>query len=70
MFSISLSRILEGVQSSEIGLYEVGSVGGLLGLRIGMIFAIFQMLGMLLVWTDRLNMSVRALMPCGPKCFR
>ena len=46
------------------------SVGGLLGFRIGIIFAVFQMLGMELVWTDRLNMSVRALIPCGPRCFR
>ena len=44
----NLSSILEGVQSKEIGLYEVGSVGGLLGFRIGMILACFQVLGILL----------------------
>ena len=45
---ISLSSILTGVQRSEIGLYEAGSVGGLFGLRIGIILAVFQVLGMML----------------------
>ncbi len=44
----SLSSIFEGLQSNEIGLYEAGSVGGLLGFRIGIILDCFQMLGMLL----------------------
>ena len=44
----NLSSILEGVLSSEIGLYEVSSVGGLLGFRIGIILASFQVLGILL----------------------
>ena len=42
----SLSSILEGVESSAIGLYEAGSVGDLLGFRMGMILASFQELGM------------------------
>ena len=44
----NLSSIFEGVQSKLIGLYEVGSVGGLFGFRIGMILASFQVLGILL----------------------
>ena len=44
----SLSSILDGVQSREIGLYEDGSVGDLFGLRTGIILANFQMLGIVL----------------------
>ena len=66
----SLSSILDGVQSREIGLYEAGSVGVLLGFRIGIILASFHMLGMLLFVIEKLKMSVRVLMACGPKCFR
>ena len=50
LFRTSLSSILDGVQRSEMGLYEAGSVGGLLGLRIGTILAVFHMCGMLLCW--------------------
>jgi len=45
-------------------------VGGLLGFRIGMILASFHMLGIVFCVIDRLKMSVRALMACGPKCLR
>ena len=45
---ISLSSILTGLGRRDIGLYEAGSVGVLLGLSIGMIFAVFQRLGILL----------------------
>ena len=31
-----------------MGLYEAGSVGDLFGLSMGMIFAVFQVLGMML----------------------
>ena len=41
VFRTSLSSILEGVHSKEIGLYEAGSVGGLFGFRMGMILAVF-----------------------------
>ena len=57
------------MQRSDIGLYEADSVGGLLGFSMGIILASFQMLGILLVVSERLNMSVRALMACGPRCF-
>ena len=36
------SRILDGLQRSEMGRYEVASVGGLFGFRIGMILAVFH----------------------------
>ena len=42
LYRTSLSSIFEGVQSREIGLYEAGSVGGLLGFRIGTILAILR----------------------------
>ena len=48
----SLSSIFAGVQSSVIGLYEVGSVGGLSGFRIGIILASFQVLGILLLMSE------------------
>ena len=48
LFRTNLSSIFEGVDKSEIGLYEVSSVGGLLGFKIGMILASFQVLGILL----------------------
>ena len=48
---------------------EVGSLGGLLGLRIGMIFPTFQMLGILFLFSEWLKMLMRALIACGPKCF-
>ena len=66
----SLSSILEGLLSSEIGLYEVRSVGGLCGLSRGVILASFHMLGMQLFVMEWLNICVRALMACEPKCFR
>ena len=70
LFRTNLSSILEGVESKEIGLYEVSSVGGLLGFRIGIILASFQVLGILLFCSEKLKMSVKALMASGPKCFR
>ena len=41
----SLSSIFEGLQRSDIGLLEAGSVGVLSGFIIGIILASFQMLG-------------------------
>ena len=65
LFRSSFPSILEGLQRREIGLWGV-----LLGFRMGMILASFQMLGMLLVVSERLKMSVRALMACRPICLR
>ena len=45
-------------------------MGVLLAFMIGMIFANFPRLGMLLVVMDTLKMSIRALTACGPKCFK
>ena len=56
---ISLSSILAGVQRREMGLCEAASVGGLLGLSMGIIFAVFQMLGMALYLMEWLKILVR-----------
>ena len=56
---VSLSSTLAGVQRREMGLCDAASVGGLLGFRIGMILAVFQMLGMELFVTEWLKMLVR-----------
>ena len=45
---MSLSNTLTGVQRREMGLCDDASVGGLLGFRIGIILAVFQILGMVL----------------------
>jgi len=45
-------------------------VGGLLGFKIGMILANFQVLGILLFCSEKLKMSVKALMASGPRCLR
>ena len=42
----------------------------LLDFRMGMTLASFQMLMMLLVASEKLKMSVRALMKCGPRCLK
>ncbi len=52
LFKNNLSRILDGFGRSAIGLYEAGSVKGLFCLRIGRIFAVFQLFGMVLCETD------------------
>ena len=48
----SLSSIFEGLQRSDIGLYEAGSVGGLFGFSIGIIVASFQVLGIVLCCSE------------------
>jgi hypothetical protein len=45
MLSMRRSVILDGVQSSVMGLYEEGSVESLCGLSIVIILPCFQMLG-------------------------
>ena len=49
MLGTNLLSIFDGLQRREIGRWVVGSLGGLLGLRIGMIFRNLQMLGRLLL---------------------
>ena len=57
------------LQRKEIGWQKVGCVGGLLGLRIVMIFSAFQIFGILLLLSEMLKILVTALMACGPKCL-
>ena len=47
LLRIRRSVILDGVQSSAMGLYDDGCVGSLFGLSMVMIVPCFQMLGML-----------------------
>ena len=46
------------------------SLDGLLGLRRGIIIDVFQMSGKIPELMDRLNISVRNLIPFGPRCLR
>ena len=45
-------------------------MGVLLGLRMGIILAVFQRLGIVLKRREWLKISVRTPMATGPKCFR
>ena len=45
-------------------------MGFLFGFRMGMILAVFHRLGIVLKRREWLNMSVRAPMATGPRCFR
>ena len=54
----------------DIGRYEGPMFGSLLGLGIGMIFASFQIWGMMLLFRERLYIVVRYWMAIGPRCFR
>ena len=64
------SRNLIAGHNREAGQYDPESAVGLLGLRRGIMVEDFQMVGMLEVLMDRLNMSVRYLIPFGPRCLR
>ncbi len=48
------SRTLEVQQRRDIGRYDAGSCGGLLGFKIGIICACFQSDGIMLVRQERL----------------
>ena len=67
---MSLSSTLTGVQRREMGLCDDASVGGLLGFRMGMILAVFQILGMVLYVMEWLKMLVRQQMATSPSCLR
>ena len=69
LFRTNLSSIWRGLRI-DIGQYEVSSVGGLLGFKIVMILFSFLVLEILLFCSEKLKMSVKALMASGPKCFR
>ena len=45
-------------------------MGGLLGFRMKTILANFHIVGIFLCLTEKLNMPLRALMACVPKCYR
>ena len=45
-------------------------MGDLFGFKMVMILPVFQMLGIVLCIMEWLNMSVRALMATGPRCFK
>ena len=64
LLRISLSRISIGVYNKEIGQYDEGSVGILLGFSKGVM--------LLLLWTIILwlKMSVRTPKATSPKCFK
>ena len=57
-------------ESSDIGRYYVPRFGSLFGFGIGMIFANFQICGIVFVFKARFSMSVRYWIAIGPKCFR
>lgn len=63
---IAFSNTLDGVEIGTIDLYEDGFVDGLLYFRIETKLTRFH----LLLMSEKLKMSVRALMVCGPKYFR
>ena len=53
-----------------MGLYERWELGSLLGFNIGMIFAVFHLLGIVLLLMIRLYSLVRRLMALVSRCFR
>lgn len=58
---------MDGFGTREIGLYMVGFVEGLLDFRLGIIFARYQVLFLLLCRMEGLKMSARVLTACGPR---
>ena len=68
--SMFFSRHFAIGESSDIGLYEVPTLGSLFGLCIGITFASFQIWGIMLFIKARLKRSVRYCIAIGPRCFR
>ena len=58
MVGVFLSMILAIGESRDMGLYEVPIPGSLFGFGIGMIFASFQICGMVFWFRDRLKIWV------------
>jgi len=58
LFSMILAILAIG-ESREMGLWEVPIPGSLLGLGIGMLFASFQICGMMFWFSERLKIWVR-----------
>ena len=70
LLRISVSRILTVLYNKEIGLYDVGSVGVLFGLSMGMMLPFFQMYGTFLCHIVWLKMSVMAPMATYLRGFK
>ena len=68
--SRTFSIILAMGESRDMGLYEVPSVESLSGLRIGMMFACFQICGILFVLSDMLYSCVRYVSVSEERCFK
>ena len=64
-----ISRVLAMGERSAIGLYDVLSFLFLLGLRMGIIFAVFHVCGIMLVFSALLYRRVSAAIAMGPRCF-
>ena len=64
-----ISRVLAMGERSAIGLYDVLLFLFLLGLRMGIIFAVFHVCGIMLVFSALLYRRVSAAIAVGPRCF-
>lgn len=64
-----ISNVLAMGERSAIGLYDVLWFLSLLGFSMGIILAVFQSCGMVLVFIALLYRSVSAEMAMGPKCL-
>ena len=57
-------------ERSAMGLYDVPCVLSLLGFGMGIVFAVFHIVGMLFVFSEMLYMCVSSVIALGPRCFR
>ena len=57
----NFSRSFDRDDSNEMGLYDEGMLGGLLGFKMGIIWDIFQVDGILLLSQEKLKIAVIAL---------
>lgn len=64
------SSVLAMGERSAMGLYEEPIAESFPGLGMGMIFASFHMVGMVLVLSEVLKMFVRNVIAWWPRCFR
>ena len=64
------SMVLAIGDRSDMGLLNVPIDESLFGLGIGMVFDVFQMLGMVLVFSDVLYICVRSVSALWPRCFK
>ena len=63
------SSVLAMGDKSAMGLYDVPCVLSLLGFGIGIVFAVFHIVGMLFVLSDMLYMCVSSVIALGPRCL-